>query len=157
MQPRHHRRRFDEKPFGFGRYVERRSGLFAAIAGGRPRNGTPQFDFKFVYAKAEFKLRGKNDEGILTGFITLNHLKEALIMSDWYESLLAMDIMEPAPVVCSPEMAIPDLYEVFTKNDCDAIAIADADNKAMGVIEKAAIDHFCISRLSRCIKIASLG
>lgn len=100
----------------------------------------------------------KNDEGILTGFITLNHLKEALIMSDWYESLLAMDIMEPTPVVCSPEMTIPDLYEVFTKNDCDAIAIADADNKAMGVIEKAAIDHFLHQQvIALHKKIASLG
>ena len=138
--------------------MERRSGLFAAIAGGRPRNGAPQFDFKFVYAKTEFKLRGKNDEGTLTGLITLDHLKEALIMSDWYESLLAMDIMEPVPVICSPEMKIPDLYELFTKNDCDAIAIADANNKASGVIEKSAVDHFLHQQvIALHKKIASLG
>ena len=100
----------------------------------------------------------KNDEGTLTGLITLDHLKEALIMSDWYESLLAMDIMEPVPVICSPEMKIPDLYELFTKNDCDAIAIADANNKAVGVIEKAAIDHFLHQQvIALHKKIASLG
>ena len=70
----------------------------------------------------------------------------------------AMDIMEPTPVVCSPEMTIPDLYKVFTKNDCDAIAIVDADNKAMGVIEKAAIDHFLHQQvIALHKKIASLG
>ena len=56
----------------------------------------------------------KNTDGTLAGFITLERLKEALIMSEWHEGLLAMDIMEPAKVVCAPQTSIPDVYKLFT-------------------------------------------
>lgn len=100
----------------------------------------------------------KNTDGTLAGFITLERLKEALIMSEWHEGLLAMDIMEPVKVVCAPQTSIPDVYKLFTQYDCDALPIVDENKKTCGVIERSAIDHFLHQKLIDLHKkIAGLG
>lgn len=84
----------------------------------------------------------KDASGTLTGMITLESLKESLIMSDWHEHLLAMDIMLPADIVCSPTTGIGDLYELYAKHDCNAIPIVDENRRSFGIIEKNTIEHF---------------
>ncbi|MGP1594044.1 MAG: cation:proton antiporter domain-containing protein [Treponema sp.] len=84
----------------------------------------------------------KESSGKLVGFITLERLKESLILSEWYEHLLAIDIMLPIKIVCSPETTIPDLYKLYTENDCNAIPISNAQQETLGVIEKHTVEHF---------------
>lgn len=84
----------------------------------------------------------KNSEGVLTGFITLEMLKESLAMTDWYESLLAMDIMAPVKTVCLADTPLTEVYNIFSGYDCDAVPITDGKNKTLGVIEKNSIEHF---------------
>lgn len=89
----------------------------------------------------------KNSGGVLSGFITIEILKETLLMSDWHESFLAMDIMAPIKSVCFADTSITDVYKMFSENDCDALPISDSENKTLGVIEKSYLDHFLHRKL----------
>lgn len=57
----------------------------------------------------------KGDDGRLTGVISLEHLKETLTMTAIYDCVFAMDIMQPADIVCSQKTGLKDLYELYTE------------------------------------------
>lgn len=84
----------------------------------------------------------KDENGVLAGIITLESLKETLLMPDWHEYLLAMDIMLPVSSTCTPQTGIPDLYELYMQKDCTAIPIVGENRQALGIIEKASVEHF---------------
>lgn len=84
----------------------------------------------------------KESSGKLIGLITLERLKESLILSEWYEHLLTIDIMLPITVVCSPETTIPELYKLYMENDCTVIPITNTMQETLGVIEKNTVEHF---------------
>lgn len=84
----------------------------------------------------------KDDQGKLMGIISLEHLKTTLLLGDFAESMLAVDIMDITTNTCSPEMTLPDLYEKFADTDSDALPIVDENGMLLGVAEKFAVDHY---------------
>lgn len=100
----------------------------------------------------------KAKDGSFAGIITLEHLKECLLIADFSDSLMAMDIDEPCKHFCTPDMSIPDVLALFDKTDTDALPIQDKDGMLFGVIEKSAIQHYLHARVVAVHqKIASLG
>ena len=91
--------------------------------------------------------------------MTLDHIKESLSVGGELAScLLAMDIMDKAPITCSPETTIPELYELYQQYDCEAIAIVDKENNALGMLGKHIVDHYLHAKVVELQKkVASLG
>jgi len=99
----------------------------------------------------------KNKEGFLVGFISLEHLKESLLVSELSESLMAFDIMEPIGITCSPETSIPDVYKIFADYDLEAVPIIDSNKKVVGIAEKYTLDHYLHGKIIELHqKVASL-
>lgn len=99
-----------------------------------------------------------NETKKLIGIITLNHLKESLLLGEFGDSLLAVDIMDKPNCTCDMNTSLPDLYKKFNKYDTEAIPIVDENNKAIGVVEKFVVDHYIHSKVLELNKtIESLG
>jgi len=101
----------------------------------------------------------RNPEGKLSGIVTLDHIKESLSVGGELAScLLAMDIMENPPVTCTPDTTIPELYDLYTQYDCEAIAIVDKEGRAVGMLGKHIVDHYLHAKVVELQKkVASLG
>ncbi|MCR5217717.1 cation:proton antiporter [Treponema sp.] len=94
----------------------------------------------------------------LEGIITLEHLKETLLIGEMAETLLAVDIMDIPVCTCSADTTLPELYDMFSDNDTEAIPVVDKDGKALGVLEKFAADHYIHTRILEINrKLESLG
>ena len=103
-----------------------------------------------------FAVRGS--DGKLTGIITLEHLKETLLVGEFAETMLALDIMDKPEYVCTPEVSLPDIYKKFEETDTEMLPIVDKENRPLGVIEKFAVDHYIHTRLLELNrKLESLG
>ncbi len=99
-----------------------------------------------------------DSDGKLTGIITLEHLKETLLLGDFAESMLAMDIMDKPEYTCSPEMSLPEVYEKFSETDTDAMPVVGSEGTVYGVAEKFAVDHYLHTRIIELHrKLESLG
>ena len=83
----------------------------------------------------------------LLGTISLEHLKETLLLGEMAEGLLAIDIMDTKFHSCYPETLLPDVDKMFSENDVEQLAIMDKDGKVYGMIEKFAMDHYVHTRL----------
>ena len=83
----------------------------------------------------------------LAGVITVEHLKETLVISDFAGTLLATDIMDTSPAVCAPNDALPDVYKKFTEADTETLPIVDSEGKPLGVMEKFAADRYVHARI----------
>lgn len=94
----------------------------------------------------------------LTGVISLEHVKEVLSIGEFADGLLAMDVMDKPSVTCTPQMSLPDVYELFDSNDVDAIPIVDENNLPYGILERNCIDHYLHARILELHrKIENLG
>ena len=89
----------------------------------------------------------KSPQGKLVGVISLEHLKEVMQIGDFAESMLAMDIMDPANVTVKPSTTLPDAYQLFEENDIDAMPIVDTDGDTLGILEKSTVDHYLHTRI----------
>ena len=89
----------------------------------------------------------KNNQGKLVGIISLEHLKEVMQIGDFAESMLAMDVMDPAKITVKPSTTLPDAYALFEEYDIDAMAIVDTDGEAVGILEKTTVDHYLHTRI----------
>jgi Kef-type K+ transport system membrane component KefB len=87
------------------------------------------------------------ENGKLIGLITLEHLKETLMIGEFAETLLAVDIMEIPRTTCSPDDSLPDVYKKFSDFDTDTIPIVDEKNCPMGILEKFTADHFVHTKI----------
>lgn len=81
-------------------------------------------------------------EGRLSGIITLEHLKEALLVTELSESLMACDVMEAPQVTCTATTPVPELYKLFSDYDVETIPIVDQRGCCLGVAEKYTLDHY---------------
>lgn len=84
----------------------------------------------------------KNDEGKLSGIITLEHMKESLLVTELSEGLMAYDIMEIPQITCTPTTPVPELYKLFSQFDVESIPIIDKEGLCLGVAEKNTLDHY---------------
>lgn len=89
----------------------------------------------------------KNSHGKLVGIISLEHLKEVMQIGDFAESMLAMDVMDPVKISVKPSTTLPDAYALFEEYDIDAMPIEDTDGEAVGILEKATVDHYLHTRI----------
>ena len=97
-------------------------------------------------------------DGKLEGIITLAHLKETLLIGEMAETLLAVDIMDKPVCTCGADTRLPDVYDMFSENDTEAIPIVDSEGRALGVLEKFAADHYIHTRILEVNrKLESLG
>ncbi|MBO8449577.1 MAG: cation:proton antiporter [Spirochaetes bacterium] len=81
--------------------------------------------------------------GKLCGVITIEHLKEVIalgaVLSD---SLLACDIMDPAPVVCLPDTPVARVREMFVTYQVESIPVVSSSGKFSGLLEPNMIEKF---------------
>lgn len=81
--------------------------------------------------------------GTFSGVITIDHLKDAISLGGSVsESLLAYDIMDPSPVVCSPETSIARVKELFGMYQVDSIPVVSSSGKFLGLIETNLVEKF---------------
>ena len=88
-----------------------------------------------------------SETGKLSGIITLEHLKETLMIGEFADTLLAIDIMDKPICTCSPEDSLPDVYKKFSDADTESMPIVDNDGKPLGIMEKFAADHYLHTRI----------
>ena len=96
-----------------------------------------------------------DNNGKLAGIITLENLKESLLVTELSDCLGAVDLMEPAPVVCLPETSVIELKEMFVKFDVDAIPIVSIEGKLLGVAERHILDHYLHTKMVELHKKAA--
>ncbi|MCQ2982475.1 MAG: cation:proton antiporter [Treponemataceae bacterium] len=100
----------------------------------------------------------KAPNGTLAGMITLNHLKECLLMTEFFDGLMATDIAEPCTLSVKPDMLLPDVIDMFDNHDIDALPVIGEDNRVLGVIERSAVDHFLHAKVVELHqKLANMG
>lgn len=86
-------------------------------------------------------------DGKLTGIITLEHLKETLLIGEMAEQLLAMDIMDKPRHVCAADAHLSDVCAVMEENAEEAIPVVDKEGRPLGMVERFAIDHYIHTRI----------
>lgn len=97
-------------------------------------------------------------EGTLSGIITLEHLKEALLVTELSESLMACDVMETPQVTCTATTPVPELYKLFSDYDVETIPIVDQRGCCLGVAEKYTLDHYLHAKVVELHqRVAQLG
>lgn len=97
------------------------------------------------HENTNYEVRGS--DGKIVGQISLEHLKEAMAIGEMGEFMLAMDIMDSPKTFCSPEMTLPEAYQLFVDFDTEAICIADSENKPLGILEKFTVDHYLHTKM----------
>lgn len=88
-----------------------------------------------------------NKENKLVGLITIEHLKESLLVMDLSDAIMATDIAEQVKITCSPDTSLPDLFDLYAKNDLDAIPAVDDNGNVLGIVEKNTVEHFLHSQV----------
>ena len=100
----------------------------------------------------------QSKEGKLSGIITLEHLKEALLVTELSESLMACDVMETPSATCTATTPVPELYKLFSNYDMETIPIVDEQGSCLGVAEKYTLDHYLHAKVMELHKkVADLG
>ena len=89
----------------------------------------------------------KKADGTFAGMITLEHLKESLLLSDFTDALMACDIMEPTENIIYPNMTLPIVFELFSSKDTDVLPILDSDGMLLGIAEKQLVEHYLHGRV----------
>ena len=100
----------------------------------------------------------QSKDGKLSGIITLEHLKEALLVTELSESLMACDVMETPVATCTASTPVPELYKLFSNYDTETIPIVDEQGSCLGVAEKYTLDHYLHAKVMELHKkVADLG
>lgn len=100
----------------------------------------------------------QNKEGRLSGIITLEHLKEALLVTELSEGLMACDVMEVPEVTCTATTPVPELYKLFSNYDTETVPIVNEQGICLGVAEKYTLDHYLHAKVMELHKkVADLG
>lgn len=100
----------------------------------------------------------QNKEGRLSGIITLEHLKEALLVTELSEGLMACDVMEVPEVTCTAATPVPELYKLFSNYDTETVPIVNDQGICLGVAEKYTLDHYLHAKVMELHKkVADLG
>jgi len=78
----------------------------------------------------------------LVGVITIENLKDALILGEVADSLLACDLVSPSPVSCTPETPLRDVKDLFRKKGIETIPVLTDEGNVMGIIEERSIEKY---------------
>lgn len=100
----------------------------------------------------------KDEEGFLVGIISLEHMKEALLVTELSDSLMACDIMEPVSLTCNPNTSIPDIFKLFSEQGIEMIPIVDEKGLSYGIAEKSTLEYFIHTKIVELHqKVSALG
>lgn len=100
----------------------------------------------------------QNKDGKLSGIITLEHLKEALLVTELSEGLMACDVMEVPEVTCTATTPVPELYKLFSNYDTETVPIVNDQGICLGVAEKYTLDHYLHAKVMELHKkVTDLG
>ncbi len=55
--------------------------------------------------------------------------------------------MDSPKVTVKPSTTLPEAYALFEEYDTDAMPIVDTDGEAVGILEKATVDHYLHTRI----------
>jgi len=78
----------------------------------------------------------------LLGVITVDNLKEALLLGEISEGLLAFDLMNQPETSCAPETPLLEVKERFQEYNIDTIPVVAPDGTFFGIIEQRSIEKF---------------
>ncbi len=83
-----------------------------------------------------------SDDGRLSGIISVDNLKEAFLLGELTQGLLACDVMNPCPVSCKPSTLVRDARELFALHRIDTIPVVREDGVVLGMVEEHMISRF---------------
>ncbi|QEN06880.1 CBS domain-containing protein [Oceanispirochaeta crateris] len=89
-----------------------------------------------------------NKEGILTGILSIDKLKDTFISSEFSDFLLAHDIMDKVVYKCTLETSAAEIYNFFKKSHIASVPLVDKEGHAEGIIEYRRIQQLISRRLS---------
>ena len=55
--------------------------------------------------------------------------------------------MEKPKITCTPDVSLPEAYQLFTDYDTEAICVVNESNEPLGILEKFAVDHYIHSQI----------
>ena len=85
-------------------------------------------------------------------------MKEALLVTELSDSLMACDIMEPVSLTCNPNTSIPDIFKLFSEQGIEMIPIVDEKGLSYGIAEKSTLEHFIHTKIVELHqKVSALG
>ena len=98
-----------------------------------------------AHENMNYEVRGS--EGKLVGQISLARIKDALQIGTLAEMMPAFDLMEKPLATCTPQMPLPEAYQLFANHDTEVICIVDAQGKPAGILEKYTVDHYIHTKI----------
>lgn len=82
-------------------------------------------------------------DGTLSGIITIDNLKETLLLGEISEGILAFDLTVPAAASCRPDSSLAEVKRLFREKGVETLPVIDKDRKVKGIIEERMIEqHF---------------
>ncbi|MCD6343098.1 MAG: cation:proton antiporter [Spirochaetaceae bacterium] len=88
-----------------------------------------------------------NEEGVLTGILPIEKLKDTFIASDISEFLLALDIMDQAEFSCRPDTEASEVRDIFKNRGLSSIPVVDENGIVYGMIEYRRMQQLINRRL----------
>ncbi len=76
----------------------------------------------------------------LAGIVTVENLKEALLLGDIADALLVCDVMTTAPVTCLPTDSVLDIREILRLKNLETIPVVDETGQVLGIMENQLIE-----------------
>jgi len=87
----------------------------------------------------------KNEK--LIGIVSIDHLKDTFIASEFSDYLLAFDIMEPVVVTCREDTEAVSVRNDLKKFDIQSIPMVDETGKVLGMIENRGLQQLFSRRI----------
>jgi CIC family chloride channel protein len=97
-----------------------------------------------------------NENGVLTGILPIEKLKDTFIASDIADFLLAHDIMEPAEFRCTGATEATDVIDMFKHKGVASIPVTDENGTVTGMIEYRRMQRFFARRIAELHSKASI-
>ncbi|MBI9106174.1 MAG: cation:proton antiporter [Spirochaetales bacterium] len=99
-----------------------------------------------------------NQQGTLTGILSIEGIKNAFIAQEMTGMILAHDLMEPVRVSCGKEKALPDVMESMKREKVESLPVLDSEGIPLGMIENRGVQkHLSRKILELQMQADSLG
>jgi Kef-type K+ transport system membrane component KefB len=109
------------------------------------------------HEKLYYPVVNNAEEKKLKGVITVDSIKNTLMVPELKDFLLAHDIMEPVVTVTGPDISVNDVKDILSGYNIEHLPVVTEENEVLGIIESGDIKRL-ISRkvLEMQDKVASL-
>ncbi|RKX88063.1 MAG: sodium:proton exchanger, partial [Spirochaetes bacterium] len=90
----------------------------------------------------------------LVGIVSIDHLKDTFIASDFSDFLLAYDIMEPVICTCTPDTEATEVRKNLKEFAIQSIPMVDKEGKVLGMIENRGLQQLFSRKIAELQKKA---